>query len=267
MAQGPAKGPGSQPRVPLLALDTDHDGMLSAAEIAAAPRSLATLDRNQDGRLTDDEYLPPPQASGASAEELVQQLMALDRNQDGVLTPNELPARMQNLFQRADANHDRKITPDEIRAMASRQGMPAGNPSLPMEHGIPTANDPLLYAMDTDHDGILSAAELAAAGTTLLTLDRNHDGVITPEEMPAQVQSPEDRTTRMLAEFDTNHDDRIANSEIPERMQTQFDAIDANHDGYLDKNEMMQFYSNPANTAPRQGAAPNRPANQEGRPQ
>ena len=39
-------------------------------------------------------------------------------------------------------------------------------------------------------------------------------------------------------------------------MYTQFDAIDANHDGYLDKDEMIQYYSNPANTAPRGGGPP-----------
>jgi Ca2+-binding EF-hand superfamily protein len=261
------QGPRSQPRPVLLALDTDHDGKLSAAEIQAAPKSLATLDRNQDGRLTDDEYLAPPEANGASADELVQQFMAFDKNGDGILEASEVPARMQNLFKRGDTNHDGKLTPDEIRAMANRQGMPAGNPSLPFEHGISTANDPILYAIDTNHDGIISAAELAASSVTLLDLDKNHDGVITPEEMSTQVQTPEERMNRMLAEFDTNHDGRIAKSEVPERMQTQFDAIDANHDGYLDKDEMIQYYSNPANTAPRQGGGPSRVPNQEGRPQ
>jgi Ca2+-binding EF-hand superfamily protein len=246
-----AQGPRNQPRPVQLALDTDHDGKLSAAEIQAAPKSLATLDRNQDGRLTDNEYLAPPEANGASADELVQQLMAFDKNGDGVLETSEIPARMQNLFKRGDTNHDGKLTPDEIRAMAIRQGMPAGNPSLPFEHGIPTANDPLLYAIDTNHDGIISAAELAASSISLLSLDKNHDGIISPDEMSMQLQSAEERMNRLLAEFDTNHDGRIAKSEVPERMQTQFDAIDANHDGYLDKDEMIQYYSNPANTAPR----------------
>lgn len=262
-----AQGPGNQPRVVLQALDTDHDGTLSMTEIHAAPKSLATLDRNLDGRLTDDEYLPPPEANGVSADELVQQFMAFDKNGDGVLDISEVPARMQNVFKRGDTNHDGKLTPDEIRAMAIHQGMPAGNPSLPFEHGIPTANDPLLYVIDTNHDGILSAAEIAASSTSLLSLDRNHDGAITPDEMSTQLQTPEERVNRMLADFDTNHDGRIAKAEVPDRMDAQFDAIDANHDGYLDKDEMILYYSNPANTAPRQGHRPNGPGNQEGRPQ
>ena len=41
-------------------LDTNHDGELSAAEIAAAPTTLLALDRNGDGILTRDELCPPP---------------------------------------------------------------------------------------------------------------------------------------------------------------------------------------------------------------
>src|SRR4051794_40827576 len=40
------------------ALDSDHDGAISAAEIAAAPTSLKTLDKNADGKLTEDEVRP-----------------------------------------------------------------------------------------------------------------------------------------------------------------------------------------------------------------
>lgn len=261
----PAQGPRNQPRIPLLTLDIDHDGQLSSAEIEAARTSLSQLDRNRDGRLTEDEYQPPPEANGASADELVQQLMTFDRNNDAVLQRTELPPRMQNLFDRADTNHDRKLTGDEIRATANRQSKPLGNPSLPLEHGIPTANDPLLFAIDTNHDGTISAAELAAAGTTLPALDKNHDGVITAEEMTTQLQTPDDRTNRMLAEYDTNHDTRIARNEVPDRMLTQFDRIDGDHDGSLTREEMIVYYSDPANTAPRQGGAPNRTGNQEGK--
>jgi hypothetical protein len=40
------------------ALDTNHDGILSADEIANAPASLKKLDKNGDGQLTADEYRP-----------------------------------------------------------------------------------------------------------------------------------------------------------------------------------------------------------------
>ena len=236
-----AQGQGGQPRLVLQALDTDHDGKLSAAEIAAAPHTLLTLDRNGDGQLTLDELQPRPENAGASADELVKQLMAFDKNGDGVLTPDELPARMQGVFQRGDANHDGKLTPEEIRAMAARQGMPAGTRTPGQVNGI-MRMDPLLAALDTNHDGFLSAAEIAAASTSLLTLDRNHDGEITPDEMRIRQQTPEERVNHLLDEWDTNKDGKISKAEAPDRLQQQFESIDKNSDGYLDRDELLQYF-------------------------
>ena len=40
-------------------LDANHDGVIDASEIANAPVALKTLDKNGDGKLTRDEFLPP----------------------------------------------------------------------------------------------------------------------------------------------------------------------------------------------------------------
>jgi len=40
------------------ALDTDKDGVISAAELANAAESLKVLDKNGDGKLTEDEVRP-----------------------------------------------------------------------------------------------------------------------------------------------------------------------------------------------------------------
>ena len=48
---------------PFSLFDTNHDGKLSPAEIAAAPEVLRRYDKNQDGCLTTDELpgpRPPP---------------------------------------------------------------------------------------------------------------------------------------------------------------------------------------------------------------
>ena len=45
-------------------LDTNHDGILSADEIANASASLKKLDKNGDGQLTEDELRPPPPPGG-----------------------------------------------------------------------------------------------------------------------------------------------------------------------------------------------------------
>jgi hypothetical protein len=44
----------------MLALDANEDGVLAAAELANATRSLGALDGNQDGQLSPDELSPLP---------------------------------------------------------------------------------------------------------------------------------------------------------------------------------------------------------------
>jgi hypothetical protein len=63
---GPPGEPGRRPPPPLMAvLDTNHDGILSAEEIANAPKSLLLLDKNGDGQLTPEELRPPrPEGGG-----------------------------------------------------------------------------------------------------------------------------------------------------------------------------------------------------------
>src|SRR5438034_1081380 len=51
-------GPPPPPGPVFEALDKDHDGALSAEEIQAASESLKKLDKNGDGKLTEDELHP-----------------------------------------------------------------------------------------------------------------------------------------------------------------------------------------------------------------
>src|SRR5262249_61310160 len=53
-------GPGFLPGPLTAAVNVDGDDRLSAAEIEAAPRRLAALDRNRDGAVTLDEARPRP---------------------------------------------------------------------------------------------------------------------------------------------------------------------------------------------------------------
>lgn len=209
---------------PLLsALDTNHDGIISGKEMDNAPAALRTLDKNNDGQLTPDEYRPnfggrgrgegggrgegrgeggpEREATGPSARELQDTLMAFDKNKDGKLSKDELPERMQGMFDRGDVNHDGFLTTDEIAKLAAAQSAPAGAPrgegrgdgngegrgegrgfGGPGGRG-PGRGDPVVAALDTDHDGIISAAEINDSPKTLRTLDTNHDGQITEDEI------------------------------------------------------------------------------------
>ncbi|MEK6398758.1 MAG: hypothetical protein V4734_11785 [Terriglobus sp.] len=119
-----AQGPGGPPkRIVLEAIDTDGDGQLTAAEIAAAPKSLLTLDKNGDGKITPVEYNPRLQDKTAGSD-LEARLMLLDKNGDGVLTADEVPERMTPMFNKGDTNHDGKLTKEEIAAMSGKQADP-----------------------------------------------------------------------------------------------------------------------------------------------
>jgi len=52
--------PPGRPMSPIVAaLDANKDGVIDASEIANAVAALKTLDKNGDGKLTQDEFRPP----------------------------------------------------------------------------------------------------------------------------------------------------------------------------------------------------------------
>lgn len=202
---------------PLLsALDTNHDGVISGKEIDGAPAALGTLDKNGDGQLTMDELRPAfgggrgpgggegrgpgrgggAEASGPTPRELQDTLMAFDKNKDGKLSKDELPERMQGMFDRGDANKDGFLTPDEIAKLASAQPAPTGGQGPGGERrgegdagpggrgpGGFLRGDPVFAALDADHDGVISAVEIKGAAAALKTLDKNGDGQLSEEEI------------------------------------------------------------------------------------
>lgn len=120
------------PPSPLIAaLDANHDGVISADEIANAAANLLTLDKNGDGKLTVDELCPPrpadapPPPPDAVAHHRGGPLMlALDANGDGELSPTEIanaPASLKAL----DLNHDGQLTHDELRPLPPEDATPS----------------------------------------------------------------------------------------------------------------------------------------------
>ena len=143
---GPPPGQGFRrpPPLPLVqALDANHDGVIDSNEIANASAELLTLDKNGDGQLTPDEYMPP---RPKNADQMGQGfrpppspvVQALDVNHDGIIDSNEIanaPAELLTL----DKNDDGQLTRDEYRPHRS-PGPPPGDGEMP--NGSPPGPPP-----------------------------------------------------------------------------------------------------------------------------
>jgi hypothetical protein len=154
------EGPGRNVSFPLSqALDTDHDGKLSAKEISAANESLKSLDANHDGKLSAEEIGWPPRRfgpgggpppfggprgdSGRSRQSLAQRVMSRDANGDGRVTADELPKSMHFLLRLADANGDGAIDAKEAERLFRQLGLDASTPSdKPSAKPSPAAKQP-----------------------------------------------------------------------------------------------------------------------------
>jgi Ca2+-binding EF-hand superfamily protein len=152
----PDTGPGARPlaggpalgMAVFLALDTNGNGTLDAAEISASTASLKKLDKNSDGEISREELrqaVPPAvmesmRAGNAGApgnpnpENAMKRLLTqYDKNNDGKFEKSELPPRMQEQFDELDRNHDGSLDEAEARAILPRlmRRMENGNPPRP----------------------------------------------------------------------------------------------------------------------------------------
>jgi hypothetical protein len=145
----PDGGPGGMgprhrpPPLPLVTvLDANHDRVVDANEIANASTALLTLDKNGDGQLTVDEYLPPVPANApkdAPRPPLPAVVKALDANGDGVIDASEIasaPAALKSL----DKNGDGQLTPAEFIGPRPHMGPPHEN-AAGSDHGNPPPDD------------------------------------------------------------------------------------------------------------------------------
>ena len=145
----PAGGPGGMgprhrpPPLPLIqALDANHDRVIDAGEIANASSALLTLDKNGDGKLTPDEYLPPLPANApkdAPRPPLPAIVKALDVNGDGVIDASEI-ANAPAVLKTLDKNGDGQLTPDEFIGPRPHRSPPPENGAGP-ENNSPAPGD------------------------------------------------------------------------------------------------------------------------------
>ena len=196
------------------ALDTDDDGEISAVEIDAAAESLATLDEDGDGQLSEDELRPrrggPIGGAARTPPEATAAFMRFDADEDGLLERSELTSQFLSLLTRADGDGDGAASEAEILALLTVEAEPPPEPE-PAESEVreeaateaaepqerPRPHNPLMAALDPDGDGTVSAPELASAARSLRSLDTDGDGRLGMDEMrPPADGEPDDESPR-----------------------------------------------------------------------
>jgi Ca2+-binding EF-hand superfamily protein len=157
--------------------DKDGDGALSQQEFAAAFQNLRAAFAGQpgEGRRPD---------GAVDAQRIFRRI---DKNGDGKLTLDEVPEdrrpMFERIFKRAGKTGDQGLTPEEFSAAlrGPRPPFPPGGRRETTGARLPPGG--LFMALDTDHDGKLSSAEISAAAEVLKKLDKNGDGAITIDEL------------------------------------------------------------------------------------
>jgi hypothetical protein len=84
-----------------------------------------------------------------------------------------------------DAAKERKKKRDQEQAQQP-DGKSPGRPGMGLGKGGPMAMmrfSPIMMALDTDHDGELSATEIENASKSLKSLDRDGNGTLSPDEL------------------------------------------------------------------------------------
>jgi hypothetical protein len=195
---------GHHHRIPLIvqALDTNHDGVIDADEIANAGKALWTLDKRGDGRLTPDEFMgPPPPRPGDERQNT-------ESKNDG--SPHQKkggPAGNQNTKTASQTGEQRQPPagnggndqpPPPPPPPDEQQGGPQTNQHSSNSGGPRHRHPPfpaLVQAIDTNHDGVIDADEIANASKALMTLDRKGDGKLTWDEYmgPPPPRPPDDQ--------------------------------------------------------------------------
>jgi Ca2+-binding EF-hand superfamily protein len=118
------------------------------------------------------------------------------------------------------------------------------------------AQEGRLAAADTDHNGVLSRAEVKTGLPRLAThfdeVDSNRDGQLSPDELRAWVQSRISRRSADgggLAEYfrraDSDRDGSLSREEAAKnlpRIAAKFDRIDNDRDARLTQEELRRYF-------------------------
>lgn len=163
-------------------------------------------------------------------------LKLFDKQKRGYVTKDELPPRLAPFFEQMDRDADGRLDRTEIEQMLqvvkARAKAEAKKQEKPESPKVPPQVRDIMDRMDTNKDGTISKSE--AKGPILQNferIDRNKDGFIDSRELAQFV-----RDSGGLGMRGKMGDGRFA----PPTNPYDFDALDANADGRLTKEEIKK---------------------------
>jgi Ca2+-binding EF-hand superfamily protein len=192
-----------------------------------------------DTRVTFAEREDPWRAWASLYFKGMPVLEALDTNRDLQISAPEI-ANAPTALRQLDRNRDGKLSPEEC-------GFFIGSSTLSAKITGRMRTDfmrfhPVLAALDTDHNGEISAEEIRNSAQTLRRLDINGDGSLSaPEVMPHQAAA---WAAAIFGQLDIDHDGRISAAEWEREQSASLREIimsaDRNRDGFTTVAELTE---------------------------
>jgi Ca2+-binding EF-hand superfamily protein len=155
----------------------------------------------------------------------------LDANSDGQVSRDELHAGIQRRFVEIDADKNGKITESEVQQHSAEKMQER------QEHGAEH-----LKAADKNHDGKWTKDELSRMPDGMFKkLDTNNDGVLTAAELEAGREGwkahRDEFITHLFARADANSDGAVDLQEALSFADARFAKLDTNNDGVVTEDE------------------------------
>jgi Ca2+-binding EF-hand superfamily protein len=101
--------------------DTNADGFVTRTEfLAYRDAQFTKLDRNRDGVISPADFPRLAKRKPEALDRLMEALGGADSNGDGAISRSELAQSPPMMFDRADADHDGRVTKAEYDAARAR---------------------------------------------------------------------------------------------------------------------------------------------------
>ncbi|MGB0715327.1 MAG: EF-hand domain-containing protein [Phycisphaerae bacterium] len=147
-------------------------------------------------------------------------------------------------------------------AVAGMHTADSTEPGIGGPHGHVPPTPPIIEALDTDEDGVLSADEVTEAGEKLMTLDVDGDGVVSVFEMlpppphhrvRPNAQRNQTHAERFLDRHDADEDGAVTLDEFTAPAREHYLRHDLNDDGVVTFDEFTAHLQDHFNDADANG--------------